>query len=92
MINSDKYKSMFAVDSQLCQITQYALYTKKEATVDTFEPFENPSTSVLGASMTGENGFDGLLINTKDPFNYENLYIRAATANANYVAYLPVSL
>ena len=42
--------------------------------------------------MLGDKGFEGLLVNTELPFHYKDLYIRAATENARFPAYLAVNV
>ena len=42
--------------------------------------------------MLGPLGTEGLMVNTEFSFKYDNLYVRAATKNANFPDYLPVIL
>ena len=87
------YIRKFIVDSEQCPIVEYKLYKKVRVTnatgfelggtrdfeYNTYEPFTNPSNSTNGVRLLGDNGFDGLLVSTEFPFEYKDLYIRAAT-------------
>ena len=61
-------------------------------------PFVNPAASYEGALIQEDaagltyTGDGGILVNTRYNFTYENLYIRAATENANFPAFLPMIL
>ena len=63
-----------------------------------YVPFENPAASLNGAALLEDaaeiryTGDGGILANTQFNFTYPNLYIRAATENANFPAFLPLVL
>ena len=62
--------------------------------------FYNPAESYDGAEIQEDEyntlgeytGDGGIMVNTQFNFTYDNLYIRAATENANFPAFLPLIL
>jgi hypothetical protein len=101
----DLYINEFEVNSVFCPITQFHIYRRKNLNPDpdgnkdyVYLPFTNPWTSPDGANLqedydnTAYIGDGGIITNTYKNYTYDDLFIRAATENANFPAYLPLVL